>query len=110
MDPTPPDELPDLLKVPRTNRPVWQRVLFGALALLCFVAGVVGWLLPLVTGLPFYVAGFVFLALASDRARGWGNRLERRLPESWRRRLRSALAKVPSRRLAENVNLPDAGE
>ena len=100
------EELPDLLCVPQKKRNVVLRVLFAVLAGVCFAAGMVGWLVPLVTGIPFYVAGFVFLALASDRARAWANRLERRLPGSWRRGLRRALAKVPSRRLRECLNLP----
>jgi uncharacterized membrane protein YbaN (DUF454 family) len=54
----------------------------------CFVLGVVGWLIPVVTGLPFHVAGLVLLGLASDRVAGWINGLDRRLPHRVRLALR----------------------
>jgi uncharacterized membrane protein YbaN (DUF454 family) len=65
------------------------RVVLVAGALACFVAGVVGWLIPVVTGLPFYAAGLVLLGMASERLRAWINRGERRLPGSLRRGLRT---------------------
>ena len=71
--------LPDLFREPERRHPTWLRILFVAVALVFFAAGVVGWLIPVVTGLPFYAVGLVFLGLASDRARRWVNRLERRL-------------------------------
>jgi hypothetical protein len=101
-------ELPDLLKEQRGSRPLWRRILYVAAAVFCFLAGIFGWLIPVMTGIPFYIVGFVFLAMASDRAAGWVNRLERRLPESWRKGLRRAIRKVPSKRLQKSVNLPDA--
>ena len=59
----------------------------------CIVLGIVGWLVPVVTGLPFYAAALVLLAVASERVRGWINRLERRLPRAVRRALRRAVGK-----------------
>ena len=79
-----PPHLPDLLPVHRHPRPLWLRLLFFFGALVCFGLGVVGWLIPVVTGIPFYVAAIVLLAMASERARGWVNTLERRLAHDTR--------------------------
>jgi Flp pilus assembly protein TadB len=97
--PSTPGPLPDLLKKTARRRPLWQRVLLVAGAVLAFLAGIVGWLIPAVTGLPFYVVGFVLLAMASTRVRLWINRVERRLPHRWRQRLRNGVRKIPSKKL-----------
>ena len=80
-------ELPDLLSTTH-RRPLWQRALFVVGALFCFVLGIVGWLIPVVTGLPFHAAGLVLLGLASRRVARWINRLERRFPHRLRVLLR----------------------
>ena len=74
-----PPELPDLLP-PLVNRPLWVRALCVAGALLCFGLGIIGWLIPVVTGLPFYAIGLLLLGMSSGRVAGWINRLDRRLP------------------------------
>lgn len=84
------DELPDLIDRRVHPRPVWVRVLALAGAIACFALGMVGWLIPVITGLPFYAVGLVLLAVASDRVGSWINRLERRLPRALRLRLRAA--------------------
>lgn len=98
---------PDLLREQDERRPFWLRVLFLAAALICFVAGVVGWLIPVITGIPFYAAGLVFLGLASHRTRRLINRLERRLSENTRRKIRRMLARIPGRWVRELINIPD---
>ena len=57
-------------------------------ALFCFVLGIIGWLIPVVTGLPFHAAALVLLGLASRRVARWINRLERRFPHRVRVHLR----------------------
>lgn len=104
---TSPPPLPDLLREQDGRHPFWLRIVFLAAAALCFAAGVVGWLIPVVTGLPFYAAGLVFLGLASDRVRRWINRLERRLSESTRRRIRALLAKMPGAWVRRLIHIPD---
>ena len=99
--------LPELLREQGGRHPVWLRVIFLAVALVCFAAGVVGWLIPVVTGIPFYAAGLVFLGLASDRTRRLINRLERRLSESTRRKIRRLIARIPGRWVREIVHIPD---
>jgi hypothetical protein len=93
----PPGDLPDFLREPRRPLRPWVRLacLLGALA--AFAAGIVGWLVPVVTGLPMYTVALVLLGLASGRARRWINRSERALPPAWRRGLRRAAARLPSR-------------
>ncbi len=80
-------ELPDLLSTD-IRRPLWIRALCIAGALVFFVLGVIGWLIPLVTGLPFYAIGLILLGMASSRAARWINRLDRRLPYAVRVKLR----------------------
>ena len=99
--------LPDLLREQDGRHPFWLRVIFLAAALVCLAAGVVGWLIPVVSGIPFYAAGLVFLGLASDRTRRFINRLERRLAERTRRRVRRLLAREPGAWLRRLVHIPD---
>jgi hypothetical protein len=99
--------LPDLLRDGGVRPPLWRRALYLAGALACVAAGVVGWLVPVVTGLPFYALALVLAALASRRARRWINAAERRLPEPRRRALRRALARLGGNRFRGVVNLPD---
>jgi len=85
--------LPDLLERHARPRPLWMRALCVVGAVFFFLLGVVGWLIPLVTGIPFYVLSLILLGMASDRVRERINRAERRLPERWRLRLRQAIGK-----------------
>ena len=102
---TPP--LPDLLRAQGGRHPFWLRIVFLGGALLCFVGGVVGWLIPVVTGIPLYAAGFVLLGLASDRTRRLVNRVERRLSEATRLRIRRVIARIPGRWIRGLVHIPD---
>ena len=86
-------DLPDLLEHDHKPRPRWIKALCLIGAVLLFALGVVGWLIPLVTGIPFYVAGLFLLSIGSDRAREWINRLERKLPHRWRVALRRVMRK-----------------
>jgi hypothetical protein len=99
--------LPDLLREQDGRHPFWLRVVFLVAALVCFAAGVVGWLVPVITGIPFYAAGLVFLGLASDRTRRFINRLERRLAESTRRKIRRLIARVPGGWIRNLVHIPE---
>jgi len=91
-------DLPDLLEHDHKPRSRWIRVLCVIGAVLLFALGVVGWLIPLVTGIPFYVAGLFLLSSGSDRARQLINRLERKLPHGWRMALRRVVRrKQPAR-------------
>jgi hypothetical protein len=99
--------LPDLLREHEGRRPLWRRLVYLLAALVCVAAGIAGWLIPVMTGLPFYAAALVFLGLASDRVRRGINRLERRLAESSRQKLRRMLAKVPGRWVRRLIHIPD---
>jgi ABC-type uncharacterized transport system permease subunit len=96
-------KLPPLLKIRRTRRSLLKRLLLIGAAILCFITGIFGWLIPVVTGIPFYLAGLILLAMASPRVLEWINRAEARLSTKWRRRLRAGLAKVPIRKVRESV-------
>lgn len=100
-----PAPMPDLLHE-RPSQPRWRSVLYFGGAIVCFAAGVIGWLVPIVTGLPFYVLGLVLLGLAGHRTRRWVNALERRLPERLRRRMREALARHAGPRLRAIIQFP----
>ena len=102
---TPP--LPDLLRERDGRHPFWLRAVFLVAAVVCLALGVVGWLIPVVTGIPFYAAGLVFLGLASDRTRRFINRMERKLSENTRRRMRRIIGKVPGQWVRDLVNIPE---
>lgn len=70
-------EIPDLLRVDGGEHPLLRRVLFSIGAAVCLVLGIVGWLVPVVTGVPFYVLGAVLLAKAVPSFGHWLNAKER---------------------------------
>lgn len=84
----PDDELPDLLACDGGKHPPLKRVLLVLGAVVCLVLGVVGWLVPVITGVPFYLAGLVLLAKAIPAVGRWINARERRLPRRYRLWLR----------------------
>src|SRR5262245_10078866 len=86
--PDPPADLPDLIRTDGPQRTAVMRLLMFVLAGLFFVLGIIGWLLPVVTGIPFYVLAAVCLGMADKRFARWINERERRLPEKFRRLLR----------------------
>jgi len=59
-----------------------------ALALVFTVCGIIGWLIPLIPGFPFYLLALACAGLASRRVSAWINRHERRLPRGFRVMLR----------------------
>lgn len=87
-------ELAPLLWSDAKARPVWKRVLLLAGAAVFLALGVVGWLIPIVTGVPFYIVGFALLGAGSPRAARALNRAEAHLPHRWRVGLRRVLAKL----------------
>ena len=86
-------ELPELL----AERPKRLHVTWRVLALvggaLFMLLGVLGWLIPVVTGIPFYIIGLGLFGMASRRARRWINELEQHLPTKARLFLRPKLRK-----------------
>ena len=102
------DDFPPLLTVTRENPPFWKSILLIGAAVLCFVAGIFGWLLPVVTGVPFYIAGFILLGTASPRVRRWINRTEARLSPTWRRRIRAGIRRIPFKQVRDRVVKPSS--
>jgi hypothetical protein len=96
-------DFPPLLNIRSKPRSLISRVLLVGGAILCFVFGIFGWLLPVITGIPFYILGLILLGMASPGMRDWINRAEAKLSPRWRRLLRAALAKIPFRKLRETV-------
>lgn len=96
-------EFPPLLKIATGRQSWWHRLLLVGGALLFFVLGIFGWLVPVVTGIPFYVAGLVLLGMASPSVRRWINRTEARLSPRWRKGIRDAVRKVPIRKVRDSV-------
>ena len=87
---TPQLELGPWLDEERPTAHPLLRVVYLLAGIVCMALGVVGWLVPVITGIPFYLAGAWLLSLASVRARHAINALEARLPYSLRRKLRRA--------------------
>ena len=94
---------PPLLKIRNSRRSLIARVLLVIGAVLCFVLGILGWLVPVVTGIPFDVLGLILLGMASSSVRDWINRAEAKLSPKWRKMLRDTLAKIPLRKVRESV-------
>ena len=93
--------LPDLIRPDgRARHPLYRAVLFTA-ATLCFILGVIGWLVPVVTGVPFYIAAIMLLGMANERAARWINKHEARLAHRWRVRLRKMLGRGKETRSRE---------
>ena len=89
-----PEELPNLLPERRPLPLHWRMAaLFGGG--LFIALGVVGWLVPIVTGIPFYIVGLGLLGLASRRVRHAINVAERRLPARARLLLRRRRGGAP---------------
>ncbi len=97
------DDLPPLIRIRLHPRPLWARVLLVLGAILCFAAGILGWLIPVVTGIPFYLAGIVLLGMVDPAVVRWANRTEAKLSPKWRKRLRRGLRRVPIRKVRENI-------
>jgi len=87
----PTDELPDLLSEERTERGPLLRVALLVATAVLFVLAIIFWLIPVLTGIPFWILGFVTLGMASRRAARWINARERRLPRKLRLALRPKL-------------------
>jgi len=89
--PQPPTELPDIVRVGLQERGTLARMGLLIATLVCFVLAIVGWLVPVLPGIPFWILGFFTLSMASRRAARWINRQEAKLPRRWRLLLRPKL-------------------
>lgn len=80
--------LPDLFPTDGHRHGAVRRIALVSGGVLCLLLGVVGWIVPVVTGVPFYVLGLVLLASAVPAIGHRLNAWERRLPPRLRRLLR----------------------
>jgi hypothetical protein len=87
--------LPDLIALDGVPRGAIERAALLVAAGVFFVLGVVFWLVPVVTGVPFYVLAAVCAGMASRRAAAGVNRLERKLPHRVRLLLRRRRGREP---------------
>lgn len=90
-----PNRLPELIPPPREERAGWKKVIYPLLAAVMIIGGIIGQILPIVPGIPFSIAGLVFLAFTNERARRIINRLDRKLTLKQRMWLRRSLMKIP---------------
>jgi hypothetical protein len=104
------ERIPDLLRQRKGPRPLWSRCAWLLAAAIFFVLGVAFWLIPVVTGIPFYIAALVCLGLASDRVGERINAAERRLSHHKRLKLREWLRRAPIRKLREMGCMTDERE
>lgn len=86
--PPAPDALPDFIAEDGRRRGVIVRAALLVGALLMFALAILLWLTPVLTGIPFWILGFVLLGMMSRRSARWINRQERRLPHRLRLLLR----------------------
>ena len=104
-----PQPLADLLPVDLAN-PISR---FRRLGLLLasgffFALGLIGWLIPVITGIPFYVLSLILLGMAVPPVARRLNRWERRLKYERRLQLRRLLARLWHPRGARS-DVPQAG-
>jgi len=102
------EEFPDLLKVPSEGKPFWLRAVLFLGAAVCMLLGVVGWLVPVITGIPFYILGLVLLGMAHPPLARWVNLKERGLSPRIRKVLRPRLRR--SRGTEESKGQPTSGD
>ena len=89
-----PEAFPDLLKVPSEGKALWLRVVLFLGAAGCMLLGVVGWLVPVVSGIPFYILGLVLLSMAHPPLARWVNLKERGFSPRIRKALRPRLRRT----------------
>jgi hypothetical protein len=94
----PENPLPDLIRIDGPEHGVWRRIALLIASAVLFVLGFVGWLIPVVTGIPFYLLGLVTLGMASKPVARLVNRWERRLPRRIRLLLRPKRAREGEQR------------
>ena len=93
---TPPQD--ELIHPFKGSHPLWLKVLLVLAAIVCMLLGFILWLVPVVTGIPFWLIGFIILAAVSDRFRRLINRLDHKLPTRARIALRHARDRIHHRR------------
>jgi uncharacterized membrane protein YbaN (DUF454 family) len=76
-----------MLTEPAPQRPLWQRCLLPFVGLILFALGIIGWLLPVVPGLPLAILGAPFLLCFHRGAEQWGRDRMRHGRDAWRHRL-----------------------
>jgi uncharacterized membrane protein YbaN (DUF454 family) len=72
-------------------------VLLALGGVVCLALGVVGWLVPVITGIPFYILGLVLFGMASPAVGRRINDWERRLPRRQRLWLRPGIRRTERR-------------
>jgi hypothetical protein len=92
-------QIPDLIRSDPGRRSLFLRILIGILAVAAIVLGFIGWVLPVVPGLPLLLLGLGLLGFCSRKAARVINSGEARLPRKWRRRIR----RLPPEKPAEAV-------
>ena len=86
--------LPDLIDAGGPERGTVTRIALVIAALACFALGILFWLIPVLTGVPFLLLAFLCLGMASHRVARWINIQERRLPKRCRLWLRPRLRRT----------------
>ncbi len=84
------DEQPLGALIPETwvSKSLFKRLLSLIAAIILLALGLLGWLIPVITGVPFLVGAVVAIAMTSHRVCRWINALDRHLPPRIRRGLR----------------------
>jgi len=77
----------DLMTQPAPERPLWQRVVLPFAGLILLALGLIGWLLPVIPGLPLAIVGAPFVLCFDRRAEQWGRDRMRRARAGWLRQI-----------------------
>jgi DMSO reductase anchor subunit len=82
------DALSDFVPTTWVAKSLTGRLLMLLLAVGLLLLGLLGWIIPLITGVPFLIASVVAVAMASHRVCRWVNFVEGKFPVRLRRGLR----------------------
>jgi uncharacterized membrane protein YbaN (DUF454 family) len=55
-------------------RPLWQRLVYPMLGIILIIAGIIGWLTPVIPGFPLIIIGIPWLACFHPRFELWVRR------------------------------------
>lgn len=106
IEPSPPhDPFGELVPPFVGERSLVRRVTLITVGVVLLFLGIVFWLMPVMTGIPFWVAGLICLAKASEKVRVLVNGGDRRLPARLRKILRWARDKSSRRKAPDELPL-----
>lgn len=70
-------------------RPWWQRLLYPLVGIILIILGIIGWLTPVIPGVPLIIIGIPWLACFHPRLELWVRRQMHRIGHAIKEKIRS---------------------